>query len=99
MSEWLCFIRPPRATFMDDASPEEERVMDEHFAYLRQLLSEGKLLLAGPSLDPVFGVIVLVADTEDEAWELIRADPSVRAGVQRPELHPFRASLVAGRNS
>jgi len=83
---------------MDDASPEEERVMDEHFAYLRQLLSEGKLLLAGPSLDPVFGVIVLVADTEDEAWELIRADPSVRAGVQTPELHPFRASLVAGRN-
>jgi len=83
---------------MDDASPEEERVMDEHFAYLRQLLSEGKLLLAGPSLDPVFGVIVLVADTEDEAWALIRADPSVRAGVQRPELHPFRASLVAGRN-
>jgi uncharacterized protein YciI len=83
---------------MDDASPEEGQVMDEHFAYLRQLLSEGKLLLAGPSLDPVFGVIVLVAETEDEAWELIRADPSVRAGVQTPELHPFRASLVAGRD-
>ena len=98
MSEWLCFIRPPRATFMDDASPEEDRVMDEHFAYLRQLLSEGKLLLAGPSLDPVFGVIVLVAVTEDQAWELIRADPSVRAGVQTPELHPFRASLLGGRD-
>ena len=99
MSEWLCFIRPPRATFMDDASPEEDRVMDEHFAYLRQLLLEGKLLLAGPSLDPVFGVIVLVAETEDEAWELVRADPSVRAGVQTPELHPFRASLIAGRDT
>jgi uncharacterized protein YciI len=84
---------------MQDASPEEDRLMDEHFAYLRQLLADGKLLLAGPSLDPVFGVIVLVADTEDEAWELIRADPSVRAGVQTPELHPFRASLVAGRDS
>jgi uncharacterized protein len=96
MSEWLCIIRPPRPTFMDDASAEEERVMEEHFAYLQRLLRDGKLLLAGPSLDPAFGVIVLVAETEDEAWELVRADPSVQAGVQTPELYPFRASLVAG---
>ena len=97
MSEWLCIIRPPRPTFMHDASPEEDEVMGEHFAYLEQLLRDGRLLLAGPSLDPVFGVIVLVAETEDEAWELVRADPSVRAGLQTPELHPFRASLLAGR--
>ena len=99
MSEWLCIIRPPRPTFMDDASAEEERVMEKHFAYLQELLRDGKLLLAGPSLDPVFGLIVLVAETEEEAWELVRSDPSVRAGVQTPELHPFRASLVAGRTS
>ena len=97
MSEWLCIIRPPRPTFMDDASADEQRVMEEHFAYLGHLLRDGKLLLAGPCLDPVFGVIVLVAETESEAWGLVRADPSVRAGVQTPELHPFRASLVAGR--
>ena len=62
MSEWLCIIRPPRPTFMQDASAH-----------------------------------VLVAETEGEAWELVRADPSVRAGIQTPELYPFRASLVAGR--
>jgi uncharacterized protein YciI len=82
---------------MDDSSPEEDRVMEEHFGYPQGLLRAGKLLLAGPSLDPVFGVIVLVAETEDEAWELVRADPSVRAGVQTAELHPFRASRLAGR--
>jgi uncharacterized protein YciI len=81
---------------MDDASAEEERVMEDHFAYLQRLLRDGKILLAGPSLDPPFGVIVLVAETQDEASGLVRADPSVRAGVQTPELHPFRASLFAG---
>jgi uncharacterized protein YciI len=98
MSDWLCIIRPPRATFIADASEDERAVMGEHFAYLERLLREGKLLLAGPSLDPPFGIVVLVAESEQEAWELVRADPSVRAGVQTPELHPFRTSLLAGRD-
>jgi uncharacterized protein YciI len=97
MNQWLCVIRPPRATFMDDATPAEEQVMSDHFEYLKRLLDEGKLILAGPSLDPPFGIIVFEAESEDEARELIAADPSVAAGIQTPELHAFRASLVRGR--
>lgn len=97
MSEWLCIIRPPRASFIDDMSPEEEAVMNEHFAYLKTLLEAGKLILAGPSLKPPFGIVVLEAESEEEARRLIAADPSVAAGVQTPELHPFRASLLRGR--
>jgi uncharacterized protein YciI len=70
--------------------------MRAHLAYLRSLLDAGKLLLAGPSLDPPFGIIVFEAENEDEARRLIEADPSVAAGVQTPELHPFRASLLRG---
>ena len=71
--------------------------MGEHYRYLLGLLEQGRLVLAGPSLDPAFGIIVLEAATEEEAWWLVRADPSVRAGVQTPELHPFRVSLLRGR--
>ncbi|HET6173741.1 MAG TPA: YciI family protein [Gaiellales bacterium] len=98
MSDWLCIIRPPRPTFIGDMSEEERTVMGEHFAYLQGLLRQGRLLLAGPSLDPPFGIVVFVAESEEEAWALVRADPSVRAGVQTPELHPFRTSLLAGRD-
>jgi uncharacterized protein len=97
VSEWLCVIRPPRATFMEDASPAEQDVMRERFEYLKGLLEQGKLILAGPSLDPPFGIIVLEAESEDEARRLVAADPSVAAGIQTPELHPFRASLLRGR--
>jgi uncharacterized protein len=97
MSEWLCIIRPPRATFMEDSTPEEDALMSAHFEYLKRLLDEGKLILAGPSLGPVFGVIVLEAESEEEARRLIDADPSVAAGLQTPELSPFRASLLRGR--
>ena len=98
MSEWLCIIRPPRPSFLSDASEHEQAVMRDHFAYLQRLLHEGKLVLAGPSLEPPFGIIIFVADDEDDAWALVRGDPSVAAAVQTPELHPFRASLVAGRD-
>jgi uncharacterized protein YciI len=97
MPEWLCIIRPPRPTFMEDSTPEENELMGAHFEYLQRLLAEGKLILAGPSLGPVFGVIVLEAETEEDARRLIEEDPSVAAGLQTPELSPFRASLLRGR--
>jgi len=98
VSHWLCIIRPPRPTFMDDSTPEEDQVMTDHFAYLTSLLDEGTLILAGPSLDPVFGLIIFEAEDEEAARRLIERDPSVAAGVQTAELHPFRASLVRGRD-
>ena len=97
VSEWLCVIRPPRVTFMEDATPEEQEIMRKHFEYLKSLLEVGKLILAGPSLEQPFGIIVLEAESEDEARRLVAADPSVAAGIQTPELHPFRASLLRGR--
>jgi uncharacterized protein YciI len=93
MSDWLCIIRPPRPTFMEDSTPEEDEVMRAHFGYLKSLLDEGRLILAGPSLEPPFGVIVFEAEDEAEAQRVIAADPSVASGLQTPELHPFRASL------
>ena len=97
MAEWLYVIRPPRPTFMDDASPEENEVMERHFEYLKRLLEEGRLILAGPSLDPPFGLVIFEAATEGDARRVMEDDPSVAAGVQFAELHPFRASLLRGR--
>jgi uncharacterized protein YciI len=82
---------------MDDSTPDEDAVMGAHFEYLKRLLDDGKLILAGPSLDPVFGLIVFEAESEDEAKQLIANDPSVASGVQTAELSPFRASLLRGR--
>lgn len=49
--------------------------------------------MAGPCLDRSMGVSVLVADTEDEAWALVRGDPAVAKGVMRAEVKAFRVSL------
>jgi hypothetical protein len=36
-------MRPPRPTFIADASEEAQRVMREHLSYLRRLLRDGRL--------------------------------------------------------
>jgi uncharacterized protein YciI len=90
---FLYLIKPSRATFVDDMTPQEEEVMAEHFGYLKRLLAEGRLVFAGPCLDGAFGVVVLEVEAEETAFQLMMEDPSVRAGVMAPELHPFRLSL------
>ena len=43
------------------------------------------------------GVVVLDADIEEDARTLMKADPSVRSGVQSAELSPFRTFLARER--
>ena len=98
MAAWLYILRPPRQTFSDDMTEEEREITHAHVAYLQGLLDEGKLVLAGPALSPLFGVVVLEADDEDEAKRIALADPFVSSGLQTFELSPFRVSFLRGRD-
>jgi uncharacterized protein YciI len=97
MSEVRTFVyllRPSRSSFVDAASSKEASILGEHFEYLQEALSGGRLLLAGPCEDGEFGIVIFRARTEDEALEFMEGDPAVKAGLMTAELHPFRISLV-----
>jgi uncharacterized protein YciI len=98
MADWLYTLTPPRPTFADDATEEEAAIMRDHFAYLQRLLRDGTLVLAGPSLDPLFGIAVFQAQDEAAARRLMDADPAVASGLQQARLSPFRVSLLRGRD-
>ncbi|MBD3333611.1 hypothetical protein GF356_12245 [candidate division GN15 bacterium] len=84
-----------RDDWPNNMTQTEQQVMEDHFAYLDRLTRQGKVLLAGPNFDPVFGMVILKADTESEAREIMDADPSVLAGVHTYEMHPMHVSLLA----
>jgi uncharacterized protein YciI len=92
-------IRPIRAGFVDDPTPDEERMMGVHFQYLKDAMADGKLLMAGPCIAgaDTFGLIVLRMESEDEAQAFLDADPSVVGGVQTARLFPFHLALWAGK--
>jgi uncharacterized protein len=96
---FLIRTQPVRATFVQDATKEEENIMSEHFVYLKKLAADGKVVLAGPSIngEKTFGLIVVEVDNEAEARKIMEGDPSLKAGIQKGEVLPFRISILRGR--
>jgi uncharacterized protein YciI len=85
-----------RPTFVEDGTKEENRIMGVHFAYLKKLMGEGKVLLAGPSINgaKTFGIIIVEVENEAEARAILEGDPSFQAGIQKGEVLPFRIALM-----
>ncbi len=53
----------------------------DHLAYLQELESRGLVVTAGRQDPPAGGVVILAADSEAEAQELISQDPYVLRGL------------------
>jgi uncharacterized protein YciI len=67
--------------------PGQQLLMREHSANLRKLRDEGRIRI-GARYGEV-GLVVLEAATIEEARVWIEADPAMRAGIFRFEIHPF----------
>ena len=87
------YLIRPRVGFIDSMTAEEADTMDRHFAYLQALQAENRLDLAGPCLDGAFGVVILRAQSDEDARDLMANDPAVRAGIMQADLHRFKISL------
>lgn len=73
---------------------KENSIVQHHFEVLQNLQEEGRLLLAGRTLnlDPI-GIVILEVDTEEEAIELMHNDPAVKEGIMEAQLFPYRVAL------
>jgi uncharacterized protein YciI len=92
------FLHPPRTDFAATMTEAEQAVWGEHFARLQQLLADGVLILAGPTLGTInTGICVFEAPDEVSARRIMEEDPVVSSGMAEGELRPFRAALLRGR--
>jgi uncharacterized protein YciI len=97
--QFLLRIEPVRAGFaLQTMTEEEQKTAGAHLAYLRGLLAEGKLTLAGQAFDPkgFFGIIVVNAPDLESATRLLQGDPFVKANLFRGDVTPFRSVLDRG---
>lgn len=83
MSHFAYRLLPPRPTFPSDMTEGEAATMGEHGAYWQRHLEAGRVLVFGPVVDPAgsWGLAVVVADDEDQALEMARADPAIVSGL------------------
>ncbi|MDR7072494.1 YciI family protein [Fictibacillus barbaricus] len=93
-NEFLYQIKPVRENFMNDQTEAEQNALESHFVYLKSLLQDGKLVLAGPCLDASFGIVILQNVTENEAQAIMENDPAILNNIMTGTLYPFRVSLI-----
>ncbi|MEI4771869.1 YciI family protein [Psychrobacillus sp. FJAT-51614] len=84
----------PSLLNQDNWTEKENSIIQHHFEVLQNLQEEGRLLLAGRTLnlDPI-GIVILEVDTEEEAIELMNNDPAVKEGIMEAQLFPYRVAL------
>lgn len=84
--------------FMDDNNwtIKEEEIINRHFTRLQCMLSDGRLILAGRTLEKTFGLVIFEAESEVEARKLMNDDPAVTEGMMTAELFPYHVALIRG---
>lgn len=87
----------PRLLKEENWTDVEEDIVDRHFKRLQRLVEEGKVILAGRTLnmDPEGrGIVILEVDSEEEAIELMENDPTVKEKIMTAKLYPYRVALM-----
>ena len=99
-SQYLYKIQPTRPEMLSEGSTDEEsEIIAQHYNYLKNLLDEGVLVMAGRTLNTdssSFGIIILNADSEQVAKQLMDNDPAVKSSVMKAQLFPYRVALMSG---
>ncbi len=74
-----------------NAAGMPKEVQSAHIANVMSLLETGKAVIAGPFADDgdIAGVIVFRAKSAEEAHDWAEADPAVKAGFFKAEMHPW----------
>jgi uncharacterized protein YciI len=99
VAEFLYLLEPTRADMVTEPTDDERLAVQEHYNRLARMLDEGRLILAGRTLDTrsVLGIVAFEAESEESARRIMEDDPAVAKGVMRATLHPFRVALLRGR--
>ena len=94
---YIYVLRPvPRLQVEANWTEADNKVVAEHFAYLKSLLAEGRLIIAGKTdgLDAkTFGIAIFEADSPVAAEKTMRDDPAVKNGIMTAELFPYSVAL------
>lgn len=99
MSEWVLFMHPPRDDFIATMTGAERAAFDAHAGWLRALLADGALIVAGPCLGNVStGIAIFEAPDEDTARRIVADEPVTSGGYMRGDLRPYRLGLLRGRD-
>ena len=103
MPTYIYRIQPVRPEMLSEGpTAEEERIAGEHYEYLKRLMNDGLLILAGRTLTSgysAFGIAIFNARDDEHMRAITAGDPGVAQKLFRAEWHPYRIALHEPENS
>ncbi len=100
---YLYRVQPVRPEMLSEGpTSEESEITAQHFAYLKDLMEQGVVIVAGRTLNTdssSFGIIIFNAESEEAARAIVNNDPAVKHRIMRSELFPYRIALIREENS
>jgi uncharacterized protein len=75
----------------------DNAIVDAHFAYLKRLHAEGRLILAGKSAGNdanTFGLVIFEAEDLPQAQSIMANDPTVKEGIMNATLSAYHVALL-----
>lgn len=96
MQGFVFRLLPPRSSFMFDMTEDERVAMEEHAAYWRDQMADGRVAAFGPVVDPAgpYGLGVVLVPGLAEAERLRDGDPAVQKIGMRTEISPMAALVT-----
>lgn len=90
---YVVYLIPFRSDFASTMTDEERTVMNQHVAYWKEKMKEGKIIVFGPVFDPkaIYGLGILSVDNEQEVVDFIKDDPAAK--YNKLEYYAMRAVL------
>jgi uncharacterized protein YciI len=90
--EQYTLVLMKRGEKWNPGAPEFMEVMKQHPAFVKQMTAQGYMAVAGPfpfsDQGELRGVAIFRVGTE-QAATLVKDDPTVKAGLLKPEIHPW----------
>ena len=76
----------------------DNEIVGKHFRRLQQLKKEGRVVMAGRTLNDTepsqFGIVILEVASREEARTIMDEDDAVKEKIMTADLFPFRVALI-----
>lgn len=69
-------------------------MMEPHRSYIKELINQKKMVVAGPFTDRRGGMILIEADNENEAYKIAANDPAVKSGILQNNIREFDMAFL-----
>jgi len=92
-SIYFVLFHSPGPQWVHSLSFREQPGVMEHVAYMAAFAENGTLLLGGPFLDNSGGMMILKAETMEEAEKIANDDPTVKSGLLNVQVRQWMAAM------